>query len=571
MKKTDELNNALNEIGDDLIRDAEDNVPALIGKKKHSWVKWVGIAAAVVVAAVAIPIGVNSIVRPKNNAASGVDAAGTTVAAAIDEGMAAPGGATFAEGDIVFTGEERTGFSAAEIGKYYSKDGKGDTGYFDTSGGKGTYGGTTPGEVEAPGDSREDPDTNAEPGTELTDETKTEPETDTETEPETETETEPETDTETEPEPEPPVPEPGQLTAAAWDDNAHYLKWKELFLKNEQNETSGKFSGTYYGESGEQTFASWGLDSLNRIEVTVTFAGMPLFDALVTLTTASGERYSARTNRNGIAYVFGGNAGTLTVTSPESSEVHTVPVNGEKEVAVTFEALDDMEETVDVIELMYVVDVTGSMGDELRYLREELGDVIKQVVRANPDSRVKLALLFYRDDGDEEKFRYVEFKDVTDPADYESHYTVLTKQEAAGGGDTPEALDEALEMAVSKGWTTGSTKILFHVFDAPAHGNSEHQSRLKSAIASAAEQGVRICPIMASGADELTEYTARSEAILTGGTFIFMTDDSGIGYSHFDPQLPDAVHEYLNLLMIRLINGYHTGTFAEPVPWNEAK
>ena len=129
MKKTDELNNALNEIGDDLIRDAEDNVPALIGKKKRSWVKWVGIAAAAVVAAVAIPIGVNSIVRPKNNAASGVDAAITTEAAAIeDSGTVVPGGATFAEGDTVFTGEERTGFSAAEIGKYYSKDGKGDTG-----------------------------------------------------------------------------------------------------------------------------------------------------------------------------------------------------------------------------------------------------------------------------------------------------------------------------------------------------------------------------------------------------------------------------------------------------------
>ena len=28
------------------------------------------------------------------------------------------------------------------------------------------------------------------------------------------------------------------------------------------------------------------------------------------------------------------------------------------------------------------------------------------------------------------------------------------------------------------------------------------------------------------------------------------------------------VVEHLNLLLVRLINGYHTGTFAEPIAWN---
>ena len=63
----------------------------------------------------------------------------------------------------------------------------------------------------------------------------------------------------------------------------------------------------------------------------------------------------------------------------------------------------------------------------------------------------------------------------------------------------------------------------------------------------------------------------RQEAIYTGGTFIFVTDDSGIGGQHLDPDIPDAVVERLNDLMVRIVDGYHTGTFAEPVAWKENK
>lgn len=61
----------------------------------------------------------------------------------------------------------------------------------------------------------------------------------------------------------------------------------------------------------------------------------------------------------------------------------------------------------------------------------------------------------------------------------------------------------------------------------------------------------------------------REAAIYTGGTFIFITDDSGIGGSHHDPELPNATVELLNSLMVRLANGYHTGVFTEPVYWKD--
>ena len=85
----------------------------------------------------------------------------------------------------------------------------------------------------------------------------------------------------------------------------------------------------------------------------------------------------------------------------------------------------------------------------------------------------------------------------------------------------------------------------------------------------AAEKGIRVCPVLCSGADYLTEYVMRQAAIYTGGTFVFVTDDSGIGNSHHDPNLPNVTVEALNSLMVRLINGYHSGEFAEPIDWRQ--
>ena len=85
----------------------------------------------------------------------------------------------------------------------------------------------------------------------------------------------------------------------------------------------------------------------------------------------------------------------------------------------------------------------------------------------------------------------------------------------------------------------------------------------------AAEKGIRICPIICSGAAEEAEYTMREAAIYTGGTFIFVTDDSGIGGSHHDPGLPNATVELLNSMLVRLTKGYHTGIFEPAIYWKE--
>ena len=354
----------------------------------------------------------------------------------------------------------------------------------------------------------------------------------------------------------------GMITAGAWVDNDNYQMWLDLFSQGDENGNYGKFYNYTIAAN------SWGYNSLNRVKVSVKSGDNAVAGATVIASDDQGNPlFSAVTDAQGNAYLF---------PNAESGNISVTSGSGSAEIAFTSENrdilvdLDTCGTKLDVIEIMLVVDVTGSMGDEIWFLKTELADVINKIATNNENTVIKLAMLFYRDKTDSVPFDYYDFVDVTTAEGLASQRAALNKQSAKGGGDYPEAVDEALEMAVNQQWSTGATtKIIFHVLDAPAHNGTQYKEKLVSATKSAAEQGIRICPIICSGASSDTEYTMREAAIYTGGTFIFVTDDSGIGNSHHDPEIPNVTIELLNSLMVRLVNGYHTGTFADPIYWKE--
>ena len=355
----------------------------------------------------------------------------------------------------------------------------------------------------------------------------------------------------------------GLITAGAWNDNENYRYWKTLFEQGE--EKNGKFFSF-------TTESSWGFDSYGRLKVEVTLDGedgKPVAGASVTARDSNDEIvYSAVTDSNGIAYLFtGGEGGKLTVDSGAFSDTVLYTGTADEEISVK---LKGSSEKRNVIDIMFVVDVTGSMGDELLYLKNELSDVINRVAENDKNTVINLALLFYRDNEDDVPFAYYDFVDVTNPYGLASQQANLNSQSAKGGGDYPEAVDEALLMAVSKQWnTSATTKLIFHVLDAPPHNAKSNQETFMNAVRIAADKGIRISPIICSGTDLETEYVMRQAAVYTAGTFIFVTDDSGIGNSHYDPELPNVTVEALNSLLVRLIDGYHTGVFDDPVYWKE--
>jgi hypothetical protein len=200
------------------------------------------------------------------------------------------------------------------------------------------------------------------------------------------------------------------------------------------------------------------------------------------------------------------------------------------------------------VEIAFVVDATGSMGDEIEFLKLELEDVIRKTAASYEDLDLKVGSVFYRDAGDEYLTKKIDFQ-----TDLLKVLNFIKLQSAGGGGDTPEAVDAALETALdSLSWTEGArSRILFLILDAPPHAAA--QEKIYKLTLKAAAKGVRIVPIVCSGADKGTEFLMRSMSLATNGTYAFLTDNSGVGLSHIKPTTDAYSVELFNALLQRLI------------------
>ncbi len=123
-------------------------------------------------------------------------------------------------------------------------------------------------------------------------------------------------------------------------------------------------------------------------------------------------------------------------------------------------------------------------------------------------------------------------------------------------------MEEALRVSVEEmQWSeTARTRLMFLVLDEPPGQSKEINEKIHMAVAEAASKGIRIIPIVASGTvrsfDKSLEYLMRSIALATNGTYVFLTDDSGIGGSHTKPSIDDFDVELLNDLIARLLKQF---------------
>src|SRR5690606_28197460 len=117
------------------------------------------------------------------------------------------------------------------------------------------------------------------------------------------------------------------------------------------------------------------------------------------------------------------------------------------------------------LDLMFVIDTTGSMGDELSYIKAELGDVITRVQsELGNDFGLRLSVNVYRDHGDQYLVRSFPFT-----TDVPTALGQLAAQSADGGGDFPEAVEAALQDAIFEHeWSPSArARLMFVVLDAP--------------------------------------------------------------------------------------------------------
>jgi len=350
-----------------------------------------------------------------------------------------------------------------------------------------------------------------------------------------------------------PVPMAGQLTAGRWSDRDDWNRWQQLLAP---------------GSSYQSMLDAWNLGHLERVAVSVQAREGIAADVEIVLEDDRGGRlWQARTDNRGRAdlYLPPGHAGRLTVRAADGRTLATREVRAGEQHELR---LSEDTTVAAALDLMFVVDTTGSMGDEIHYLQSELTDIVARVRRESGQAlQIRTSVNLYKDHGDAYVVRSHPFT-----TDIDQTMGYLRAAEASGGGDYPEALDMALADAVEQHpWSESAVaRIVFVVTDAPAHDGLAIGRRLKETTEIAASKGIRIVPVASSGVDKPTEFLLRQLAVSTGGTYVFLTDHSGIGGAHIEPTVGPHVIEPLNDLLVEVIEEYTrtdglTGALAAPV------
>lgn len=338
-------------------------------------------------------------------------------------------------------------------------------------------------------------------------------------------------------------PRPGQLTAADWDDNLNFS-----FFSRYANE---------YAQANASFPAQPGLD---RVVISVrSDDGAPLSGAVVTVSSGASS-VDLLAGSDGRAIFLPGRDGL----AGGSYTVTVRPSLGEAPIAVDLPAPPGAEWSFELsgaphglpgaLDVAFIVDTTGSMGDEIAYLKAEIGGIADAVRASFPGASIRYGLVVYRDNGDEYLTRKFDLSE-----DFQAFQSSLFAQNAGGGGDYPEAMEKGAAEMNSLSWRGGNVaRVAFLVADAPPH--TENGAAFFNAVNSARLSGLRVYPVAASGAGDDAEYFLRGAAQVTGARYLFLTDDSGIGDTHQVPHIPCYQVQLMSKLVVRMIQSEMTGT-----------
>ncbi|WP_304296914.1 hypothetical protein [Capnocytophaga leadbetteri] len=336
-------------------------------------------------------------------------------------------------------------------------------------------------------------------------------------------------------------PQGGLVTAGEWNDLDNWAFYQKTLMKE-------PFKGFP---------DDWQMYTNHRIAVALTAKNKPAANATVTLFRNDTPIWTAKTDNLGRAELW---VGAFQKEKELNTSLLRLKVNEQwvstatiSETQVNRIALDEaLPSPTNLVQIAFMVDATGSMGDELEFLKMDLKKVIAEVQKTNTQLKISTATVFYRDEGDEYVVKHSPFtEDINQTTEF------ISQQRADGGGDFPEAVDKALVQLNQLQWQPEArTRIAFLVLDAPPHNKPAVISSIQYSVKTAAASGIKLIPVVASGIDKTTEFLMRFIAMYTNGTYVFITDHSGIGNKHLEPSVGEYQVEKLSDLMVRLIKKY---------------
>jgi Mg-chelatase subunit ChlD len=295
-----------------------------------------------------------------------------------------------------------------------------------------------------------------------------------------------------------------QVKAGEWDDNANYRDFTK-----------------YIGQQGSLGIRSIDVSS-RRFLVVEDAQGQGVPSCKITVRDSAQGSFALTTAASGRAILF-----------PRAAKLSGAKLVAStsclgKSVSQSFDLTEpDGEVTLKLaesrklgekatIEVVFVLDSTGSMSEEIQGVKDTLQAVVGKLDRR---AKMRVGLVEYKDKGDELVTRT--YPMTTDLASLSAKIAGI---EASGGGDIPENVNAGLAVAISQmQWSEAAdARVAFLIADAPPHLDYDDVPSYDKTALEASKKGIKLFTVSASGMDDLGQAVFRQVAQVTGGTNMFV-------------------------------------------------
>lgn len=187
--------------------------------------------------------------------------------------------------------------------------------------------------------------------------------------------------------------------------------------------------------------------------------------------------------------------------------------------------VDKKKEKGPAVEVVFCLDTTGSMRELIDGAKAKIWAMSNQIAGGKPAPQLKIGLVAYRDKGEEYVTKVFDLSE-----DLDAIHGHLKTFVAAGGGDEPESVNQALDDAVNKiKWSTDNKtlRIIFLVGDAPPHMDYADDVKYPETCVVACKKGIIIntiqCGNSASCAKAWRDICAKAE-----GSYVQIAQNGGV-------------------------------------------
>ncbi|PWN50387.1 vWA-like protein [Violaceomyces palustris] len=142
--------------------------------------------------------------------------------------------------------------------------------------------------------------------------------------------------------------------------------------------------------------------------------------------------------------------------------------------SATASALNPWDEPSRLMDLVFIMDATGSMGSYINSATKNIETICENIIQSEQlgPGALRIGLIAYRDHPPQDHTYVV--KNFGFSTEVETVKTNLKSLYASGGGDGPEAVTAAMKAALELDWRPQATKLAVLIADAPPHGIGEY-------------------------------------------------------------------------------------------------